>query len=116
MRTRESDARRPGRSIDSGPPTPPADHHFFDHPTTGGTLVAPFGARHTRAACDGRSPPMADQTKQDNKDAQESGQPVQLDKEQQGGKQGGEQQQGGGQPMPGREQQQGGKQQEPPAK
>jgi len=66
---------------------------------------------------------MADQTKQDNKDAQESGQPVQLDKEQQGGKQGGEQQQGGGQPMPGREQQQGGreqqqggKQQEPPAK
>jgi len=47
-----------------------------------------------------------------NKDAQKSGEPVQLDKEQQGGKQG-EQKQGqhqGGQQMPGREQQQGGKQ------
>ena len=59
---------------------------------------------------------MADQTKQDNKDAQESGEPVQLDKEQQGGKQGGQQHQGGGQPNPGHEQQQGGNQQEQPAK
>ena len=59
---------------------------------------------------------MADQTKQDNKDAQEGGEPVQLDKEQQGGKQGGQQHQGGGQPNPGHEQQQGGNQQEQPAK
>ncbi|HET7340562.1 MAG TPA: hypothetical protein VFL90_03800 [Methylomirabilota bacterium] len=49
---------------------------------------------------------MADQGKQNNKDAQ-SGEPVQLDKEPQGGKQGGQQQ--GGQQAPGREQQQGGK-------
>jgi hypothetical protein len=53
---------------------------------------------------------MADQTKQDNKDAQESGQPVQLDKEQQGG------QPHQGKPMPDREQEQGGKPQEQPAK
>ena len=45
-----------------------------------------------------------------NKDAEKSGQPVQLDKdkEQQGGKQG--QQHQGGQQMPGREQHQGGQQ------
>jgi len=39
---------------------------------------------------------MADQKTQDNKDAQESGQPVQLDKEHQDGKQ----QQGGKQQQP----------------
>src|SRR5204862_878101 len=57
------------------------------------------------------------QNRQDNKDEQESGQPVQLDKEQQGGKQGEQKQDQqkqdqhqGGQQMPGREQQQGGKQ------
>ena len=53
-----------------------------------------------------------DQKQEQNKDAQKSGEPVQLDKEQQAGKQD-EQKQGqhqGGQPMPGREQpQQGGK-------
>jgi len=51
------------------------------------------------------------QNRQDNKDAQESGEPVQLDKEQQGGKQGEQKQDQhqGGQQMPGREQQ-GGKQ------
>jgi hypothetical protein len=56
------------------------------------------------------------QNQDQNKDAQKSGEPVQLDKEQQGGKQGEEKQgqpQQGGQQMPGREQhqQQGGKQQ-----
>jgi len=57
---------------------------------------------------------MADQkNKHPNKDAQ-SGEPVQLDKEQQQGGKQGEQQQGeqqqGGQQKPGREQQQDGKQ------
>src|ERR1051326_8710076 len=69
---------------------------------------------------------MGDRKPNQNKDAQHA-QPVQLDKEQQGGKQGqqGGQQQGGkqgqqggqqhqgGQQMPGREQQQGGKQPQP---
>jgi hypothetical protein len=53
---------------------------------------------------------MAEPGRQDNKDAEESGQPVQLDKERQS-------QQKGGQQMPGREQQQGQQgAQQPPVK
>jgi hypothetical protein len=85
-----------------------------------GTLVAPLKIVSRNVARGRKEPKMADQARQkDNKDAQ-SGEPVQLDKEQQGGQQQGGQQQGGkqqpggqqhqgGQQMPGREQQQGGK-------
>jgi hypothetical protein len=67
------------------------------------------------AARDGRSPPMAEPGRQDNKDAEESGKPVQLDKERPAGQQSDREQHEGGQQMPGREQQQPGKEQ-PPAK